>query len=259
MKKMRIQVLVAAMNQTDHSLIDKLRIESDAIVGNQCNRNEIEQFSWNGHSITYLNFAEKGVGLNRNNALIRADADVVLFADDDMVYVNGYVDLINEQFRKHPDADVLVFNVIENHAKGKKRYIIRKVKRVNYFNFLRYGTVRIAVKLKSVKENGIFFNQCFGGGCEYQHGEDNIFIADCLKKGLRIYAVPYPIAELTEERVSTWKVGYNDKYFYDQGKLYKAISLKWWKLLCLQDAVRHQGLYKRKWYNAYKSMLRAKK
>lgn len=254
---MKVQVLVATMNQTDHSLLEKLNLDSDAIVGNQCNYNKIETFHWKGHKITYLNFAEKGIGQNRNNALMRAEGEIVLFADDDMVYVDGYEKLIEKQFCCHPDADAIIFNVIENHAKGSKRYTIRKDMRVNYFSFLRYGTVRIAVKLKSVKENGIFFNQCFGGGCEYQHGEDNIFIGDCLKKGLKIYAVPYPIAELTEERESTWCKGYNERYFFDQGKLYRAISRKWWKLLCLQDAIRHQKRYQRKWKDSYCKMIKA--
>jgi len=81
---MKIQVLVAAMNQTDHSLLEHMNIKSDAIIGNQCAYNNVEHFEWNGHDITYLNFAEKGVGLNRNNALMRAEAEVCLFADDDM-------------------------------------------------------------------------------------------------------------------------------------------------------------------------------
>lgn len=254
---MKIQVLVATMNQTDHSLIERLKLDSDAIVGNQCERNAIEEFRWNGHKIIYLNFAERGVGQNRNNALMRADGDIVLFADDDMVYVDGYARLVEKQFKQYSDADAIIFNVIENHTKGHQRYKIKKKKRVNYFTFLRYGTVRIAVRLRSLKENGIFFNQCFGGGCEYQHGEDNIFIGDCLKKGLKIYAVPHSIAELTEERESTWKKGYDEKYFSDQGKLYRAISRRWWKLLCLQDAIRHQGMYKRGWLDSYTWMVKA--
>ena len=176
-----------------------------------------------------------------------------------MEYITGYVNLINKQFEDFPDADAIIFNVIENHARGQKRYIIKKVMRVNAFNFLRYGTVRIAVKLKSIKENGIYFNQCFGGGCEYQHGEDNIFISDCLRKGLKVYAVPYSIAELTEERESTWRSEFDDRYFYDQGKLFKAISHRFWKILCLQDAVRHQKIYGRKWLKAFLGMLKAEK
>ena len=46
MDKHTVQVLVAAMNQTDHSLLDKMNIDSDVIVGNQCTFNSIEKFMY---------------------------------------------------------------------------------------------------------------------------------------------------------------------------------------------------------------------
>lgn len=248
---MNIQVLVAAMHQKDHTLLEKMHIKTDAIVANQCEHNSIEDFEWNGFKIRYLNFAERGVGLNRNNALMRATGDICLFADDDMVYVDDYVEKVKNAFERYPDADVIAFNLIEPKI---TRYVIKKAYKVNFLNYLRFGTARVAVRLKSVRENGIYFNQCFGGGTEHSHGEDNIFLTDCLRKGLKMYAVPEYIAELTEERASTWKSGYDDKYFRDQAALYRMISPRWWKFLCLQDAFRHRNLYKSSWLNAYKMM-----
>lgn len=254
---MRVQVLVAAMNQNDHSLLDKMNIQSDVIVGNQCNFNSIEQFEYNGHFATYLNFAERGVGLNRNNALMRATGDICLFADDDMVYVDNYCGIIEKAFLDHPDADVIAFNLIE---KVPTRYVIKNTKRIRFYNFLTYGTARIAVRLSRIRENGISFNLCFGGGTEHCHGEDNIFISDCLKNGLKMYAVPVSIAELTEERVSTWNSGYNREYFIDQGILYRTISKRLWKLLCLQDSIRHaKKEYKTNWMDVYSLMIKGGK
>ena len=60
---MKIQVLVASMHQQDHSLLDKMHIRSDVIVGNQCDHNAVEQFDYNGHTALYLHFAERGVFL----------------------------------------------------------------------------------------------------------------------------------------------------------------------------------------------------
>lgn len=252
---MTIQVLVAAMNQSDHSILEKLNIKTDAIIGNQCNKNSIEDLEWQGHKIKYLNFNERGVGLNRNNTLMRATADICLFADDDMVYCDNYEQAVCQAFESHPDADVILFNLEENHP---GRYIIRHEERVGYFNYLRYGTARMAVRRKSIHESGILFHLCFGGGTKHSHGEDNIFLADCLKKGLKVYALPMYIAKLTEDRESTWNNGYGKKFLVDQGCLYKAISRKWWRLLCLQDAVRHHSVYKRGWMNAYMLMTRGK-
>lgn len=250
---MRIQVLIATMHQTDHSLLEKMSIQTDAIVGNQCDRNEVEDFKWNGHKIKYLNFAERGVGLNRNNALMRADADVCLFADDDMVYVDGYAEKIENAFNANPKADVIVFNLVEKDSKRKQ---IKKRVRVGYLNYLRYGTARVAFKLDRVKAQGIYFNQCFGGGTAHGHGEDNLFLTACLDKGLKIYALPVEIAELKDERPSSWNTGYDDKYLIDQGVLYRTISRRWWRLLCLQDAIRRHRSYNRGVFSAYKLMSR---
>ena len=247
----RVQVLVAAMHQTDHSLPQKMNIRSDAIIGNQCDRNEVERFEYEGHRITYLSFAERGVGLNRNNTLMRADGELCLFADDDMVYCDDYVETVTAAFDAHPKADVLIFNLIE---KTPTRSIIRKFGRVNYLNFLRYGTARVAFRNAAVREKGIYFNQCFGGGTEHCHGEDNLFLAACLQKGLKLYAVPQFIAELTEERASSWNAGYDEKYLRDQGVLYRTMSRRWWRLLCLQDALRHHKRYGRSFSSVYRLM-----
>ena len=253
---MKIQVLVASMHQTDHSLLEKMNIQTDAIIANQCDRNEVEDFEWNGHKVKYLSFAERGVGLNRNNALMRADGDICLFADDDMVYVDGYADIIGRAFEENPRADVIVFNLIEKNSSRKQ---IQKTSRVGYLNYLRYGTARVAFRLGAVKSQGIYFNQCFGGGTEHSHGEDNLFLNACLNKGLKIYAVPQSIATLTDERPSSWDTGYGEKYLKDQGILYKTISRRNFRLLCLQDAVRRHRKYKMGIFKAYSTMIKGTK
>ena len=229
-----------------------MNIKSNAIIGNQCNCNGVEKFKYNEHDITYLNFNEKGVGLNRNNALMRATGDICLFADDDMIYKDNYVEIVEKAFNENPKADVLIFNLIE---KNPRRYIIKKKCKINYFNYMRYGTARIAVKLKSIKENGIYFNQCFGGGTEHCHGEDNLFLTECLNKKLNIYAIPEYIATLTEERESTWEQVTIDKYLEDQGYLYKKISPRFYKVLCLQNAIKRRKFYGNSIIKAYLKML----
>ena len=242
---MKVQVLVATMNQRDHSLIKKMNICTDAIVGNQCDTNLIEEFYYDRHIITYLNFKERGVGLNRNNALMRATGDICLFADDDLVYVDGYDKIICKAFQENPFADLIVFNFIDktNYRGIRPRYIIQEKENVSWHNYLRYGTARIAIKLSRIREEGIFFNLCFGGGTEHYHGEDTLFLTECLRKGLKIIALPIAIAELTDVRESTWNRGYNDKYLRDQG------------VLSLQDCIRHCKEYNRGWIEAYRLML----
>lgn len=244
----KVEVLVAAMNQLDHSLLEKMHIETDVIVGNQCDYDSVERFEWKGNKAVYLNFNEKGVGLNRNNALMRATGDICFFADEDMIYERGYASKIKKAFEKYSDADVIMFNIYEYPV---KRYVIRYPEKVWWHNFLRYGAVRIAFKRESVVNKGIYFNQNFGGGCKHQHGEDNLFLADCLAEGLKLYAVPIYLARLIPETSSTWRKGYDEKYYADQGILYRTIFRRCWKIVCLQDAIRHQKMYGRGWIESY--------
>ena len=249
----KVEVLVATMHQNDEHLLEKMNIQTDAIVGNQCDINEIKSFVWRKHTVKWLSFNEHGVGLNRNNTLMRATGDICIFADDDMIYVDGYADIVRRAFKEIPEADVIIFNLIEPIP---KRYIIPKIKKVTWMNYLRYGTARIAVRLAPVRLNGIFFNLCFGGGTEYSHGEDNLFLTDCLRKGLKIYAYPEYIARLTEERESTCNRGSLEKSLRDQGALFYQISHRFWHLLCLQHIIRHGKMYDMNWIKAYLKMVK---
>lgn len=88
---MKVEVLVATVNCTDiKKLIKKMNIQTDAIIANQCDHIGYEEIKYNNSSIKVYSFPERGVGLNRNNALMRASGDIVLFADDDEALVDKY-------------------------------------------------------------------------------------------------------------------------------------------------------------------------
>ena len=249
---MNIQVLIATMNQNDHSLLEKMNIQTDAIVGNQCDRNDVERFNYNGHNIAWYSFAERGVGLNRNNALMRATADIGLLADDDMVYVKSYDEIVKKAFQEIPDADVIVFDLIYPHG---DRCPIKKIQRLNKKNCMRFGTARLAVRLSRIHLNGISFNLCFGGGAKHSSGEDSLFLNECLNKKLKVYSYPAVIAKLQDERESTWFQGYNDKFFYDKGVLYYLLNRKFCGLFAGYHCIKHRIKYKTYgWFNAWKQM-----
>ena len=236
---MDLQVLVATMYQDDYSLLEKMNIDSDAIIANQCDRNEMKRIDYNGHDIKILSFAERGVGLNRNNALMRATSEICLLADDDIVLKSNYSEIILDSFNKNPEAEVIIYNLEEEVP---KRFIIKEKMKIGYLNYMRFGAARIAFRRKSITKHGISFNLHFGGGTEYSAGEDTLFLKDCVKNKLKIIALPIGIGKIQEDRPSTWFEGYNEKYFIDRGALFAAISRRWAKLLCLQFILRHHKL-----------------
>ena len=257
---MNLQVLVSTMNQEDDSLIKQMNIRTDAIFINQCDKNLFEEFEFNNNKIRFLSFSERGVGLSRNNALMRSTAEICLFADDDVVYVDNYEKIVLQAFENNPKADVIVFNLTTDEIEGRPAAVINKNGRVKWYNSLKYGTYRIAIRSKRIKEKNILFSLLFGGGAKYSAGEDVLFITDCLKKGLHIYSDVSVIGHVTHA-TSTWFEGYTDKLFYDKGVLFSAISPMWAKLLCLQFAIRKRKIFKtdKTFKEAYKLMIQGTK
>ena len=238
---MSVQVLVASMNQNDHSLVEKMRISSDAIVGNQCDRNCVEAFRFGGHKIVYLNCNERGVGLNRNNCLLRASADYCIIADDDMVFCADYSSIVEKAFAEKPDADFLVFNIDESKQTGRRTN--KSFKRIGLFNYMNYGAARFVFRRKAIQGKAVSFNLGFGGGTDHSCGEDSLFIRDCLAKRMRIYTAPYCIASLSNERESSWFRGYDEKYFYDKGFFLGVAHPFLCHLFALYLTIRHKECF----------------
>ena len=205
---MTLQVLVATMHQTDHSLLKKMNIQSDAIVVNQCNRNEVERFMYNGHQILWMSLNERGIGLSRNTALMRATADIILFADEDVRYKDGYAQVIASAFEDNQNADMLLFDLeaIGDVKNSEKPYQFHRVK---WYNSMHYGAVHFACKRERLFAKSLSYNLLFGGGAKY---------SGVLKAGLKVWTIPGYIGTVTHGD-STWFNGYTDKYFYDKGVL----------------------------------------
>lgn len=242
------------MNQSIQ-IEDKMRIKSDAIIINQCSEFGYQEIDHENRKTKMYSFCEKGVGLSRNNALMRATGDILLFADEDIEYTDTYEQDILDEFRKHSDAGMIIFNVPSLNEK-RPSYQIKKFEKVHWFNSLRYGAVRIAVKRMEVQARNISFSLLFGGGACYGSGEDTLFIHDCLKRKMKIYASPCVIGWV-EQKSSSWFEGYNKKYFYDKGALFWCISSKLYVLYCLQYCIRKYRYYRLKisLFDAFTSMI----
>ncbi|WP_191560019.1 glycosyltransferase family A protein [Metabacillus idriensis] len=239
---MKVEVLVSTMDQSDISIVDKMNISGDAVIVNQCDRQFYTESKHNGRNVRMYSFNERGVGKSRNNALMRSNADICLMADDDMVYVDNYEEIVLNAFKENPNADMIMFNVPITKSNGQTLIKVKKNERIHFYNSLKYGTVNIVFKREKIVKANVFFSLLFGGGAPYSCGEDSLFITESLKKGIKIYSNTAVIAEIKEGE-SSWFTGYNEKYFFDKGVLYAAVSKKMAYLLAFQFVYRHRKLY----------------
>lgn len=237
---MTFQILVATMYQKDRSLLERMKIDSDAIVVNQTDCEGMEEFAYHGFRIIWVDTTDRGLSRSRNEALRRANADICLLADDDEVLRKGYSKIVIGAFSTVPKADLMTFN-IESIGNTRKRYRNTKIKRLRFFNIMRYGSARIAFKLDEIKRHNIKMNVLFGAGESISNGEDSIFLHDCLRHKLKAYSFAASIADIHDE-TSTWFKGYDEKFFKDKGAIFAAMSPAFAFLWIAQYAVRHYKL-----------------
>ena len=215
---MWVQVLASVMEQNLEEIAERMQLDSDAVIVNQCDRLDYREMTYRGHLIRFYSFPERGVGRSRNEAVMRADGDICLFSDQDIVYRPGYAESIVKEFENNPDADMILFNIEIDES--RRTYHITERKRVRWYNCGRYGAVSFAVRKSSLLKSGVTFSLLFGGGAEYSNGEDSLFLKDFMKKGFKVYTAPVTIGR-EEAGESTWFSGYNEKFFYDRGVLYR--------------------------------------
>ena len=215
---MELEVLVATMGQKDLSLHERMNLRQNAVIANQCGSWGYEEKTESYGTIRMLSTATKGVGINRNLALQLSKADILLFADDDIVYYDSDLQPVIDAFKQLPDADVIFFGIDmtkDGEVFDRRRH---STGRLHLWNSLRYGACRMAVRRESVIRKQLSFSTLFGGGCMYCSGEDTIFIRDCLKAGLHLYSYDYVLGACAKDS-STWFTGYDNKYFFDRGAM----------------------------------------
>lgn len=247
----KLQVLVATMNLTNEQQVNQLltdmNLQSDYLIINQTKKEDCEIVNQKVISVQ-----QKGLSASRNLALDKATGEIVLLADDDITYVTDYEAIIEKEHEKSPEADIICF---WGESKNPQRKIKRmRSGRIGYLKVMRICSCQISAKLDRIK--GVSFDEKFGTGSTYNRGEEGIFLCDCLRKGLKIKYVNKKIAEL-EQKESTWYKGYSKEFFQIQGKVFRRMYPRWYKVIVWQYAIRKYLQYRKQvsFQEAIKEML----
>jgi len=260
---MNIEVLVATMKQHDFSILKAMNIQTNAVIANQTDENAFYEERINNNVTKMINTTTIGVGLNRNFALLFSTGEVLLFSDDDMVFVDDYSIGIAKAYEDYPDADAIIFSADLTKDGEVIEHIQNRDEQAFIYNSLKYASWTISIKRSSYLKYNLSFNQLFGGGCLYGAGEDSLFIKDMFDKGLKIYKSSFYIGR-TSRDTSTWFTGYNEKYIYDKGawlacsfpKLkYLMCAYMTWRIHKISN-VRYSKIFQllMKGYNAFHSL-----
>ncbi len=229
------------MNQPDYSLIEKMNINFDAVIINQCDVTSRETIERNGNRILWINTTERGLSRSRNMAIDNADGEICVLADDDEVFTDTDTDKIVGAFDDNPDVSIIRFQVkgIEKKFKDYPEH----EENVGLLKSLKTSSVEMAFRLDDIRKKNIRFDKLLGAGTRFLMGEENAFLHHCINSGLRMKYCPICIAALHIGN-SSWFTGYNRDYFVGRGAAFTAIG-RWMSIpYIVQFAVRRYGLYR---------------
>jgi glycosyltransferase involved in cell wall biosynthesis len=246
-----IEVLIAALNKEPNQLISSLKLQSNAIICNQTSHNSIQELkTQNLNLVKVINTNSKGVGINRNLGILFSTADIIVFGDDDVEYNQGYKDTIINEFRMNEKADVIIFEI---NYKSRKPSQVRKF--LKWYEALKFGTVRIAVRRSILLKSNTWFSLLFGGGAKFSNGEDTIFIQELFKKKLRIFKSNKIICNVNSTNQSSWFNGYNDKFFQDRGSLFYYVFPKSYFFFFIYYSIKFSYQSKKNFFTIFYLMI----
>ena len=216
----KLEVVMATMGQTDFSLVEKLNIKCNVLFANQTDNNSYVETETEHGKARMVSTTTRGVGVDRNIGISYSVGNILLFADDDLVYNSDMPQKVKKAFEELEEADVIIFGV--NISKNGEicRTMLHKTGKLPVLKSMKYGTHAVAIRRSSLLRENLKFNELFGGGCIYSHGEDSDFIFSCYKRKLKVYAYEYVLGTTAKDE-STWFKGFDEKYFYDAGALSK--------------------------------------
>ena len=235
---MKIELLVTTMKATDFSLVERMNIQTDAILCNQTTNTSLVEKSISGHRIRLLSTETIGKSINQNIGLFYTDADVVLFADDDVKFIDGYERIVQDFFSKNPDADAVKFYCESTNKERPLAYKRpSKISKARRASLMSAGTPCLAVKKAFLDANSLLFNISVGPGTKQGSGEDSLFYNALLGSQANVYLATDLIATV-DQLSSSWFAEYNDDFFKNLGYVYKKLYGPFSLIFIVRRAIR---------------------
>lgn len=208
---MKLEVLMSCMHQTDDTLVRRSGLTGDVVVINQCDSEGYAEYKTETGLARMFSTSDRGLTKSRNMAVSRANGDICLICDDDEQFVPDYERRILKAYEELPQADVIIFKMVNRQPSFEDR-----VMRLKFPRTMKVSSWQISFRRARLLEAGVRFDELLGAGTGNGAEEELKFLTDCQKAGLAIYYVPTEIASVAQAE-STWFGGFTETFFENRG------------------------------------------
>ena len=145
--------------------------------------------------VTIYKYKGQGLSANRNLALDKATADLVMYADDDARLLPETPSIVTRGFEEHDQLDVAFFCASTYTGKPLKNYPEQPFEVLAMPS--QYSISALEMVCRRTKVQGrIRFDERFGLGTQFLTcGEEEVWMEDALRARLRMHYFPEKIVE----------------------------------------------------------------
>lgn len=145
--------------------------------------------------VAVFKYMGQGLSANRNLAMEKATADLVMYADDDSRLIPEAIDSIFGVFEQHPDMDVAFFKASTYTGKPLKEYPNEELELTGMPKSHVISALEMVCRRQRVQKT-IRFDERFGLGTRFLTcGEEEIWMEDAKRAGLKMRFFPIKITE----------------------------------------------------------------
>ncbi|MBZ9786317.1 glycosyltransferase family 2 protein [Psychroflexus sp. CAK57W] len=192
--KRDLEILISTMNRKDLSFLDSMfpdlntSLYSILIINQTQHEEDLVSFN---PKIRAINSREFGLSKSRNLAIENANGEILLIADDDIIYLKGFEETIYEAYRNYPEATLISFQFLNAARNLAKLY----PKREGYLTSSKrpLSSVEISFKRMDIISFGIRMDERFGLGSIFPSGEEQLFKSAILQNNLKTAYVAEPL------------------------------------------------------------------
>jgi len=207
------------MHQKNRSIVEKTNIQTDCIVVNQCDTDNVEDYDIKNKKgvlchIKFISTTERGLSKSRNLALNNCNADICLVCDDDEVLEDDYEFFIKKAYEELPKVSVIALRI-----KRKDSYpqtFPDGITKLGLRTIFKTSSQQITFKREVVNRYSIRFDEKMGSGTGNGGGEETKFLLDLKRRGENIFYYPALISTIYPG-VSQWYHGCDEKFLCDKG------------------------------------------
>lgn len=190
-----LEILISTQNQTDFSFLERMfpfapYHQFNILIINQTKSDQILMSDF--PTVRILNSKETGLSKSRNLALANASKNIVLIADDDVIYTADFDAKIIDAFNKNPNASVIHFQTQTTENKLFWNYP-KNYKKLHINQLTNVLSVEIAIKTADIKKSKIRFNELFGLGAQFEDAESFFFLRAAFHKKKEVLFYPETI------------------------------------------------------------------